>query len=241
MVLNSAIPASQTMPSPIDFTRISVVAPVCNLSDLDFLSEIRISDHCDIIELRLDSLTDNLDQITAFLTDNKLDTPILATARHPEEGGCHSLNASARQELYLRFLPLVDSIDIELRSLTEMNEVIDATRSAGKTVILSFHDFESTPSIAAIQSKIDQAIEAGADVCKIAIHLDSQSALDELIPICESESRINLSMMGMGPLGKPSRLAFARAGSVLNYGYLKEANAPGQWPAKELKHLIGEI
>lgn len=229
------------MNSPVDLSRSLVVAPVCNQADLDFLSEIQITDHCDVIELRLDSLKDCLDQTASLLSDNRPTIPIIATTRHPDEGGCHSLDAAARQDLLLRFLPQVDAIDIELRSTDEMSETIDTVRSTGKTVILSFHDFESTPSTATIQSKIDQAIDAGADVCKIAIHLDSLPALCELTQVCESESRIKLSMMGMGPLGKLSRLLFAKAGSVLNYGYLKESNAPGQWPAAELQRLLGEI
>jgi len=230
-----------TMNSSVDLSRSSVVAPICNQADLVYLTEIQVADHCDIIELRLDNLKDNLDQVASFLTDSLPDVSVLATARHPDEGGYHSLDATARQELLLRFLPQVDAIDIELRSVDEMKETIDASRSANKTIILSFHDFSSTPSTDTIRSKIDQAIDAGADVCKIAIHLDSLPALDELTQICESETRTKLSMMGMGPMGKASRLAFAKAGSVLNYGYLKEPNAPGQLPAIELKRLIEEI
>lgn len=229
------------MPFPIDFTRKSVVAPVCNQADLDFLSEIRIGEHCDIIELRLDDLCDNLDQTASFLTDSRPEFPILATARHPDEGGSHSLDASSRQDLYLRFLPLVDAIDIELRSAGDMPQVIESAKSGGKTIVMSFHDFQNTPSVDNILAKIDQAIDDGADVCKIAIYLESQSRLVELTELCQSESRIKISMMGMGPLGKSSRLEFAKSGSVLNYGYLKEANAPGQMPASELKQLIEEI
>jgi 3-dehydroquinate dehydratase-1 len=33
----------------------------------------------------------------------------------------------------------------------------------------------------------------------------------------------------------------ARAGSILNYGYLQTPNAPGQWPARELQRLLAEI
>ena len=44
--------------------------------------------------------------------------------------------------------------------------------------------------------------------------------------------------MGMGKFGKASRLALAKAGSVLNYGYLDCPNAPGQWEATELKRLL---
>jgi len=230
-----------TMNPSVDLSRPTVVAPICNLADLDYVSEIQITDHCDVIELRLDDMKDNLDQIASFLTHNRPDIPVLATARHPDEGGSHSLDTKARQDLYLRFLEQVDAIDIELRSADDMSETIDAASSAGKTIILSFHDFENTPSSATIQSAIDQVIDTGADVCKIAVHLESRPILDELLQICESESRIKLSMMGMGPMGKLSRLEFAKAGSVLNYGYLNEPNAPGQWPAAELKRLIAEI
>ena len=229
------------MNSPVDLSHSLVVAPICKCPDLDLLAEIQIADQCDVIELRLDCLKDYLDQTASLLTNNRPTIPIIATARHPDEGGCHSLDTAARLELFLRFLEQVDAIDIELRSIDEMSEAVNMARSAGKTVILSFHDFESTPSIATIQSKIDQAVDAGADACKIAVYLDSLSDLCELTQVCESESRIKLSMMGMGPLGKLSRLVFAKAGSALNYGYLKESNAPGQWAAAELQRLIREI
>jgi 3-dehydroquinate dehydratase-1 len=218
-----------------------VVAPLCNQNDLDFVSGIEITDHCDVIELRLDCLAGHLGQTDALLSGNQLGVPTLATVRHPEEGGCGDLDLTARQNLLRRFLGQVDAIDIELRTADDMGTIIDAARCAGKTLILSYHDFKNTPSTATIRSKIDQAIAGGADVAKIAVHLDSLTSLFELAQVCESESRIKLSMMGMGPLGKLSRLVFAKAGSVLNYGYLKEANAPGQWPGAELKRLLGEL
>jgi 3-dehydroquinate dehydratase-1 len=50
-----------------------------------------------------------------------------------------------------------------------------------------------------------------------------------------------LAVMAMGRFGKVSRLLFAQAGSVLNYGYLATANAPGQWPAARLRELFAEL
>lgn len=229
------------MSVPVDPSNPLVVAPLCNQDDLDFVSGTRIASHCDVIELRLDCLADRLDQTAALLSGNQLGIPTLATARHPEEGGQGSLDLTARHNLLQGFVEQVDAIDIELRAADDMGAIIDTARCAGKTLILSFHDFNHTPSSATIRSKIDQAVDGGAEVAKIAIHLESLAALYELAQICESESRIKLSMMGMGPLGKLSRLVFAKAGSVLNYGYLKEANAPGQWPAAELKRLLGEL
>jgi 3-dehydroquinate dehydratase-1 len=47
--------------------------------------------------------------------------------------------------------------------------------------------------------------------------------------------------MGMGPLGKVSRLVLAAAGSRLNYGYLDKPQVPGQWPAPELVRRLEEV
>jgi 3-dehydroquinate dehydratase-1 len=33
----------------------------------------------------------------------------------------------------------------------------------------------------------------------------------------------------------------AKCGSVLNYAHLGESNAPGQWPARQLKELLREL
>ncbi len=229
------------MSFPIDPPNPLVVAPLCQQADLDFVSGIPIADHCDVIELRLDCLTDSFDQTAALLSGGKLGLPTLATVRHPDEGGSGPLASGARQDLFQRFLGQVDAIDVELCAVDDMAGIMDSARSTGKTLILSFHDFKNTPPPETIRAKIDQAIDCGADVVKIAVHLPSMATLCELVQICESESRIKLSMMGMGPLGKLSRLVLAKAGSVLNYGYLKESNAPGQWPAAELKRLLGEI
>ena len=47
--------------------------------------------------------------------------------------------------------------------------------------------------------------------------------------------------MGMGPWGRVSRLVLAKCGSLLNYGYIGESNAPGQWPAARLKEMLSEL
>jgi 3-dehydroquinate dehydratase-1 len=44
--------------------------------------------------------------------------------------------------------------------------------------------------------------------------------------------------MGMGQLGCASRLLFAKAGSVLNYGWLGAPQVAGQWGAREFRRLL---
>ena len=59
--------------------------------------------------------------------------------------------------------------------------------------------------------------------------------------VLSNRSKLPLSVMGMGALGKVSRLGFAEAGSVLNYGYLDRPNASGQWEATLLKQRLKEL
>jgi 3-dehydroquinate dehydratase-1 len=47
--------------------------------------------------------------------------------------------------------------------------------------------------------------------------------------------------MGMGPLGKVSRLVLPSAGSLLVYGYLDRPQVEGQWPAEEVARRLREV
>lgn len=110
-------------------------------------------------------------------------------------------------------------------------------------MIASCHDFQKTLPLSDLESAI-VATQAGfADVVKIAMTLNSMSDMTILLLLTEATvaSGQKISSMGMGRFGKVSRLALAAAGSCLNYGFLHEPNAPGQWPAAELKRLIGEL
>lgn len=215
-----------------------VVATVHRAEDLD----CRIPpETCDLLEYRLDNLRDHLAAAEHSLAASAL--PCLITARHPAEGGAGDLDVAARRHLLLRALPHAALIDVELRSLVELADVVDAARRAGVGVVASYHDFEKTPELSALAAAINEGKAAGADVVKIAIRLHSMADLSALAVLTEKTSAagIRLSTMGMGPLGKVSRLVMAAAGSCLNYGFLQEPNAPGQWPAGQLRERLREI
>ena len=216
-----------------------VVAPLSNDGDLGCLPRIDISRHCDLLELRLDGLCQNLEAIAPAI--GGLPCPILATARHPDEGGENQLSVAQRSDLLTRFTPLVAWMDVELRSITELSPVVEAARASGVGIVLSFHDFEACPPIELLREKIATALEANADIVKLAVRMETHAELFGVVQLIEEFPEAQLSLMGMGPLGKLSRLVLAKAGSVLNYGYLDQPNAPGQWPAAQLKALIGEL
>ena len=92
-----------------------------------------------------------------------------------------------------------------------------------------------------LEGAISFGENAGLAAVKIAAYLNSADDLGRLLKITTAIRRLRLSVMGMGPWGRVSRLVLAKGGSLLNYGFLGESNAPGQWPAEKLKDLLAEI
>jgi 3-dehydroquinate dehydratase-1 len=194
---------------------------------------------CDLIELRLDTLKLAEGDLRLALTGNT--TPVLLTARHPAEGGQGPADAAGRMALIEPLLDLASLIDIELRCAQEMRPLVQKAQGRGVRVVGSFHDFQATPGDEVLQGAIGFAQPAGLDAVKIATFLNSNEDLVRLIRLASAPQRLRLSCMGMGPLGRVSRLVLAKCGSLLNYGYLGEANAPGQWPAARLKAILADL
>lgn len=194
---------------------------------------------CDVIELRLDTLKLPAEEIRAALAGNT--TPVLLTARHPAEGGQGTEAAAGRVALLEPLLDLAALMDVELRSAMEMRPLIQKAQGMGVKVMGSFHDFQATPGEEVLRGAVQFAQPAGLDAVKIATFLNSTADLTRLVSLTSEPHRLRLSSMGMGPLGRVSRLVLAKCGSLLNYGYLGEANAPGQWPAARLKEILAEL
>lgn len=194
---------------------------------------------CDAVELRLDLLGLPADKIRAVAAS--ISVPILLTARHPAEGGQGTEDAAGRIALLEPLLDLASLIDIELRSVVEMKPLIDKARARGIPIVGSFHDFQATPGTEILVGAIAFAENAGIDTVKIATFVNSTDDLIRLVNLVSAKRRLRLSVMGMGTWGRVSRLLLAKCGSLLNYGFLGDSNAPGQWPAAQLKELLAEI
>lgn len=193
----------------------------------------------DLVEVRLDSL-----RRRRGLLDRELPAapvPWLLTARHPAEGGTPGLRAAERRALLERYLPWAAAIDVELRSAAASDDLLEQSRTARVRRIVSYHDFSGTPPLATLRKVVRRAASAGADVVKIATLLRSPDDLCTLLRLQSSTTAVPLATMGMGPLGKVSRLVLGAAGSRLNYGYLDKPQVPGQWPAAELAQRLREV
>jgi 3-dehydroquinate dehydratase I len=221
-----------------------VVAPVCTLQDLAFLdSEQELP--ADLLEFRLDDFSTTQIEETALAAAVHCSTPLLITARRKEEGSRAVLDDDARLALYGRFMPRAALVDTEVISLQgkAFSDFPNTVHAAGALLVGSYHDFVSFPGMPKIERMIAEAYMLGADIAKVAVMMENLSDLYSLAAVVEREHHAGrlISAMGMGPLGKLSRLVLAKAGSCLNYGYLREANAPGQWSAEELRGLLRAV
>jgi 3-dehydroquinate dehydratase-1 len=215
----------------------NTVAPVADRQTLEHIPSTDLIDACDIVEFRLDSLAQHLSPALAALQNCPL--PTIATARHPDEGGENNLSLASRIDLLHAALPYSSVLDIEIRTLAEAQSLVTEAHRHDICILGSFHDFDKTPSETELQKQAQTAIDLGANALKFAARLHSIDDLFRLIRTLETmRPTIPISVMGMGPMGKISRLLAAQCGSFLNYGFLLQSNAPGQWPVAELKRLI---
>ncbi|HLB33205.1 MAG: hypothetical protein A3F67_00970 [Verrucomicrobia bacterium RIFCSPHIGHO2_12_FULL_41_10] len=175
-----------------------------------------------------------LDSIPTSLLPTSWPLPVIATARHPAEGGKGNLTLKQRRSLLEEALLWASAIDMELRSVKQMVSTIAQARERNCSLILSFHDFRAVPSLARLKELAARAEDAGAAIFKVAVTLNSKKELERLVEFRESGGDFPIASMGMGRLGKKSRLLLAECGSVLSYGWLYEPQVEGQWPAWEL-------
>lgn len=192
----------------------------------------------DFFEIRVDSFIGREEELLRKLPGLKL--PLIVTVRHPLEGGARPLSAAQRRECYKKFMPHAALVDIELRSAKMLTDVIVDAQVKRVGIILSYHNFKKTPSVNQLCNLASAARKAGADIFKVAATVAGVADVAALGEF-QNRQKMPLSLMGMGKYGPVSRLLFAQAGSVLNYGYLGSAQVAGQWPATLLKKRIAEL
>lgn len=191
------------------------------------------------IELRADLFpAPGVDATVAALT--RLRTtgrPLLLTVRAAHEGGQPVADA-VRAKIYREGLALVDGIDIELSSEQLRTDLVPQARTAGKTIVLSFHDFQATPPPATLRDIATRALDAGADVAKLATTARSLDDVQSLLALTLEFRERGIATLAMGAVGALSRVFFSAAGSLLTYGSVGAPTAPGQLPIRELAGLV---
>lgn len=192
----------------------------------------------DIAEIRIDlfqstKTADVVKKMSAFTL-----LPTIATIRTKEEGGSWNGSQKERIALFHEILPHVDAIDVELASAKKTMSVVNAARKMGKLVVISFHDFEKTPSAKALKKIVAEANRAGVDIVKIATHVASKADVRALSSLLTEDNQ-NLIVIGMGPRGLVTRLSFPGLGSLVTFAsHGGFQTAPGQIPYDAMRDQL---
>lgn len=129
-------------------------------------------------------------------------------------------------------------VDIELESPAAFRrEITRAARRRGCRVIVSHHDFEKTPSRAALSLIVDRCFKAGADIAKVACTANSARDCARLVGLLDDDREIVVA--GMGPLGPRARIAAMLAGVPFTYAALQRGRetAAGQMDVATLSRV----
>jgi 3-dehydroquinate dehydratase-1 len=215
-----------------------IVGTVHTVAGLRAAARLHRGQGVDVVEVRLDCLAAHERLWTGLIGAIRL--PVLLTARHPLEGGVGNLTSSRRRALFETFLPFASLIDVEVRSAAAFAGVLETARKKRLEIVLSSHNFKQTPAATVLARTEREALRQGADVCKIAVHLRDGADLARLL-LLQTGAKHPLATMGMGPLGKISRLLLPLAGSRLVYGYIDRPQVAGQWPAALLAGRLKEV
>jgi len=210
---------------------------VTTLSGLRYLARKKLP--ADAVEVRVDALLAGkvpVEKIEAALRKKK--HPVLLTLRIPSEGGQRAWKVAERRELFLRLLPLVEAIDVELATARAMQPVIKEARRTGKTVVLSAHAIKQPASPAQVARWVAQFPPLPSTILKIATRIKSWRDLQQLAALLVNHPDWPLAVMGLGPYAAQSRAALTALGSCLVYGYLDQPAAPGQPSAVAVRKMV---
>lgn len=204
----------------------------------------------DLIEWRVDFFDAIADaqrvvETARQLKDAAAGIPILFTRRHAREGG-ESIAIDEPQvvQLYRAVCAsgCIDAVDFEMdNGAAHVQAVREMSRAAGLPLVLSFHDFQSTPPADVLVRRFERAKDLGADVAKIAV---MPRSIDDVLAMLSATSRavdavgIPLVSMAMGPQGAVTRASGWVFGSAMTFAVGASSSAPGQMPIEDVRSAI---
>ncbi len=177
----------------------------------------------DIVELRLDyikkiSESELMEPLAARTK------PLIVTLRGERRG---------KKELLLQAVEAgAEFIDLDESEKSLMEEV----RKKGRArIILSFHDFEQTPSSEELNRRYEEMKRHQPDFIKIVTMANSIN--DNFTIFKFLQGKKNCAAFCLGVYGTSSRIAAPKYGSLLTFSSLREgkASAPGQLTIAEMK------
>jgi 3-dehydroquinate dehydratase I len=193
----------------------------------------------DVVEIRLDAL--DRPEIAPFIEQFR--TPLLFTNRPVWEGGGFAGPEEPRLSLLLAALAAGAAyVDIELRTAAALQQrVLAAARERGARVIVSWHDFKTTPSAQGLAAIFQEQYRSGAQIGKIVTMARDFRDVLRVLSLQEQAAELDFPLIAfcMGKPGQISRLATLALNGFMSYAAPDHgpATAPGQLTVSALRAM----
>ena len=133
-------------------------------------------------------------------------------------------------------------VDIEVQSGSEYRkEIIEKAKVKNCKVIISFHDFQSTPEMKKLEEIAALCFSKGADIAKIACRVNSERDNLRLLELLNNDDYQGRTVViGMGNKGRITRVAAPLLGSPFTLASISKGKetAEGQIEKDTLERMI---
>jgi len=195
----------------------------------------------DFIEIRLDTFRE-YDKLSNIPACSKL--PMIATNKSVKNHGKFLGSETERKQTLLNAAEKgFEYVDLDL-STSELESIVNDVHSMGVKSIISFHNFNETPSLPKMEEILKKEIVGGADVCKIVATAKSvEDNLTVLNFVSKASKSAKTVCFCMGELGKTSRLLSPLFGGFFTFASLERGKetAAGQLTIQEMRAVYATL
>ena len=197
----------------------------------------RAEKSADILEIWLDGVADlNPEKVAAIVKLSK--KPLILNLKNAKEKGSFRGNSLARFQLLTKSKAAY--VDLPLSFGAKLIQRFRQENPKTK-LILSFHDFQKTPSLSVLRKLSKQAIKAKADVVKLVGFAKNFSDNLPILQISHelATAKKDFITIAMGEKGEITRVITPLLGGLGMFALLDNKNktATGQIPARRLQQL----
>lgn len=215
-----------------------ICIPIQETSQKEVVKRLKeIVKTADFAEIWLDQIGD-LDLKTLLKAKP---VPIVCVCKRPADKGKFTGSFTALSDVLLAAVEFgADYIDIPMQMPEKLSKkIVQQARKKGCKVIISFHDFKSTPDYPKLVKLADSLRKRGADVIKIASFAKGLGDTVNIISLASyaKANKMPHILIAMGQKGMLSRILTPTLGGEMMFATLgkKGQTAPGQLSASELR------
>jgi len=132
-----------------------------------------------------------------------------------------------------------DYVDVEIEASKAVKDaIIPFAKANNCKVIVSYHNYENTPTIDELEKIIADCYSAGADIAKIATTAVTKQDSARILSLYSTERE--LVALAMGEEGRITRVANIALGSPFTFACVDEEQitAPGQMTTEEMQPFL---